>query len=296
MNAFALHDVSDQAAVRRWGASAFAIVAAHAALIAIGDELVHAAAGARRLPACDHGRHGAGFVRAAADADGPRAGTGDAAGRRLAAGAGGCGSRAGADRADAAAGEAGSRRAAGAEGGADAGEARARQGRAREKADAGEAESRSPGRQEADRGAACAAHDGARRRAERQAPAASAASAGASAAALASYRQLVRAHLLRFKQYPPAAKAAGQQGIARVSFTLSRSGQVLSQPASAARRAIRRWMPRRLAMVRRAQPFPAFPSGYEAGARCRFTRRRWRSVLAVERIAYSFTAPVSDET
>ena len=35
MNAFALHDVSDQAAVRRWGASAFAIVAAHAALIAL---------------------------------------------------------------------------------------------------------------------------------------------------------------------------------------------------------------------------------------------------------------------
>ena len=68
MNAFALHDVSDQAAVRRWGASAFAIVAAHAALIALGLELVHAAAGARRLAACDHGRHGAGFLRAAADA------------------------------------------------------------------------------------------------------------------------------------------------------------------------------------------------------------------------------------
>src|SRR5262245_12903993 len=35
MNAFALHDVSDQAAVRRWGASAFAIVAAHLALVAL---------------------------------------------------------------------------------------------------------------------------------------------------------------------------------------------------------------------------------------------------------------------
>ena len=35
MNAFALHEISDQAAVRRWGASAFAITAAHAALIAL---------------------------------------------------------------------------------------------------------------------------------------------------------------------------------------------------------------------------------------------------------------------
>src|SRR5207253_9579669 len=65
-------------------------------------------------------------------------------------------------------------------------------------------------------------------KAERQAPAAPAANAGASAAALAPYRQMVAAHLQRFKQYPPAAKAAGQQGTARVSFTLSRSGGVLS--------------------------------------------------------------------
>ena len=65
-------------------------------------------------------------------------------------------------------------------------------------------------------------------RAERQAAAASAVSAGASAAAVASYKQMVAAHLQRFKQYPPGAKAAGQQGTARVSFTLGRGGQVLS--------------------------------------------------------------------
>ena len=35
MNVFALHDVSDQASARRWGASATAIVVAHAALIAL---------------------------------------------------------------------------------------------------------------------------------------------------------------------------------------------------------------------------------------------------------------------
>lgn len=102
-------------------------------------------------------------------------------------------------------------------------------------------------------------------RAERQAPAASAVSAGASAAAVASYKQMVAAHLQRFKQYPPAAKAAGQQGTARVSFTLSRSGSVMSaglagssgHPALDAET---------LAMVRRAQPFPAFPPDVKQSA------------------------------
>jgi protein TonB len=88
MNAFALHEVSDQAAVRRWGASAFAIAAAHAALIALAMNWYTQRPVPGRLAACDHGRHGAGFLRAAADANGSRAGTRDAAGRCLAAGAG----------------------------------------------------------------------------------------------------------------------------------------------------------------------------------------------------------------
>ena len=96
-------------------------------------------------------------------------------------------------------------------------------------------------------------------KAERQAPAASAANAGASAAALASYRQMVAAHLQRFKQYPSAAKSAGQQGTARVSFTLSRNGGVLSVGlgGSSGHSALDA---ETLAMVRRAQPFPAFPA------------------------------------
>jgi len=96
-------------------------------------------------------------------------------------------------------------------------------------------------------------------KAERQAPAASAASAGASAAALASYRQMIAAHLQRFKQYPPAAKAAGQQGTARVSFTLNRSGGLtsVSLGGSSGHAALDA---ETLAMVRRAQPFPAFPA------------------------------------
>ncbi len=63
--------------------------------------------------------------------------------------------------------------------------------------------------------------------AERRAPAAAAMSAGASAAVIASYNQLVAAHLQRFKQYPPGSKAAGEQGTSRLSFSISRSGQVL---------------------------------------------------------------------
>jgi len=93
---------------------------------------------------------------------------------------------------------------------------------------------------------------------ERQAPTASAVSAGASAAAFASYRQMVAAHLQRFKQYPPGAKSAGQQGTSRVSFTLSRSGAVLSVGlgGSSGHSALDA---ETLAMVRRAQPFPSFP-------------------------------------
>jgi len=95
-------------------------------------------------------------------------------------------------------------------------------------------------------------------RAERQAPAASAISAGASAAAIASYNQLVAAHLRRFKQYPPGAKAAGEQGTARLSFSLGRGGQVLgSRLAGSSGHAALDG--ETLAMVRRAQPFPGFP-------------------------------------
>jgi protein TonB len=95
-------------------------------------------------------------------------------------------------------------------------------------------------------------------KAERQAPAASAISVGASAAAIASYNQLVAAHLQRFKQYPPASKAAGQQGTARLSFSLGRGGQVLASriAGSSGHAALDG---ETLAMVRRAQPFPAFP-------------------------------------
>jgi protein TonB len=99
-------------------------------------------------------------------------------------------------------------------------------------------------------------------KAERQASlTSSSAPAGAtSAAALASYNQLVAAHLQRFKQYPSGARAAGEQGTSRLSFTLGRSGQVLGSrlAGSSGHPALDG---ETLAMVRRAQPFPAMPPG-----------------------------------
>ncbi|MDR3468890.1 MAG: TonB family protein, partial [Xanthobacteraceae bacterium] len=88
---------------------------------------------------------------------------------------------------------------------------------------------------------------------------ASTAAAGVSAAAAtASYDAQVAAHLQRFKQYPSGARAAGEQGTAVLTFTVSRSGQVLSShlgrsSGSAALDA------ETLALLRRAQPLPPFP-------------------------------------
>ncbi|WP_375412189.1 TonB family protein [uncultured Bradyrhizobium sp.] len=95
-------------------------------------------------------------------------------------------------------------------------------------------------------------------KAERQAPSASPATAGVSAvtaaAALASYNQRVAAHLQRFKQYPPG----GEQGTSRLSFTLGRGGQVLGSriAGSSGHPTLDN---ETLAMIRRAQPFPPIP-------------------------------------
>jgi len=97
-------------------------------------------------------------------------------------------------------------------------------------------------------------------KAERQASLTSSpATAGAtSSAALASYNQLVAAHLQRFKQYPSGARTAREQGTSRLSFTLSRSGQVLGSrlAGSSGHPSLDG---ETLAMVRRAQPFPPMP-------------------------------------
>lgn len=100
-------------------------------------------------------------------------------------------------------------------------------------------------------------------RAERRAPAASAISAGAAASAIAAYNARVRAHLLRFHSYP--AGGNGQRGVVRLVFTLGRGGQVLSSHLGGSS-GNPTFDARALAMVRQAQPFPAFPADITQGS------------------------------
>ena len=100
-------------------------------------------------------------------------------------------------------------------------------------------------------------------RVERQAQTASAASAGASASALASYNQRVRAHLMRFHQYPSGAN--GQRGVARLSFTVSRSGQVSGGRLSGSS-GVAALDAQASAMIRQASPFPPIPTEIPQGS------------------------------
>ncbi len=255
MNAFALHDVSDQASVRRWGASATAIVVAHAALIALAlnwytqrpvpgvslPAIMVDMAPVSSAPQPTQVDLAPGPVMQQADASPPEPAAAEAVQE--------------ADRADAAAGEAGSRRPAGAEDRADAAEAGAGQGRAREKAVAGKAESGSRGREEADRRAACAANDGL---AQGRAPGAG----------------RVRRQRRRIGGGPCLLPADGRRRICNASSntrpppsprasraprgSASRSAEAVRcfPSASAARQAIRRWMPRRWRWCAAPSRFP----------------------------------------
>jgi periplasmic protein TonB len=100
-------------------------------------------------------------------------------------------------------------------------------------------------------------------RAERQAPAASAMSAGAVASAMAAYSQRVRAHLMRFHQYPSGGN--GQRGVARLSFTISRSGQVQASRLGGSS-GVAAFDAQAMAMIRQASPFPAFPAEITYGS------------------------------
>jgi protein TonB len=104
-------------------------------------------------------------------------------------------------------------------------------------------------------------------RADRRAAAASsAASAGAAAAAaLPGYRDRLAAHLQRYKQYPSEARSAGQQGVAMLSFTVSRSGQVLGSRLAGSS-GVAALDAETMAMIRRAQPLPAFPPEMTQGS------------------------------
>ncbi|MEA2933934.1 MAG: periplasmic protein TonB [Variibacter sp.] len=75
-----------------------------------------------------------------------------------------------------------------------------------------------------------------------------------------NYRGLVAAHLARHKQYPADARSRGDQGTATVSFSLDGSGRVTSVRLSRAS-GFGSIDTEVTAMVRRASPFPAPPSG-----------------------------------
>ncbi|MBR0754233.1 TonB family protein [Bradyrhizobium jicamae] len=99
-------------------------------------------------------------------------------------------------------------------------------------------------------------------RTERQAPAQSAISAGASASAIAAYNARVRAHLMRFHSYPSAG--GGQRGVVRLTFTLSRSGAVTGSRVGSS--GIAAFDAAAAAMIRQASPFPPFPPEIAQGS------------------------------
>lgn len=100
-------------------------------------------------------------------------------------------------------------------------------------------------------------------RAEREAPMASAMSAGAVASVIASYNQRVRAHLMRFHQYPSGG--GGQRGVARLSFTVSRSGQVTSSRLGGSS-GVAAFDAQAMSMARQASPFPPIPDEIKNGS------------------------------
>jgi TonB family protein len=77
-----------------------------------------------------------------------------------------------------------------------------------------------------------------------------------SAPAKSNYAGRVRAHLVRYQQYPPAAKSAGIQGRGTVRFVIGGSGAVasVSVTSGTGNAALDQEL---AAMVRRASPFPA---------------------------------------
>jgi periplasmic protein TonB len=76
----------------------------------------------------------------------------------------------------------------------------------------------------------------------------------------ANYNGIVAAHLARHKQYPAAARSAGAQGVATVSFSIDGGGRVTSArlAGGSGNAAIDQEV---VAMARRASPFPAPPDG-----------------------------------
>jgi protein TonB len=77
--------------------------------------------------------------------------------------------------------------------------------------------------------------------------------------AIPSWTTRIVALLERNKRYPPAAQARGEQGVAQVFFTLDRQGHVIDSRIARSSGAAA-LDEEALALLRRAQPFPAPPA------------------------------------
>jgi protein TonB len=86
------------------------------------------------------------------------------------------------------------------------------------------------------------------------------------AKAVQTWQRKILALLERNKRYPPSAQSRRQQGVARVAFSLDRQGRVVATRlvSSSGAAALDE---EALALVRRAQPFPAWPAGRFPGER-----------------------------
>jgi periplasmic protein TonB len=88
------------------------------------------------------------------------------------------------------------------------------------------------------------------------------ASSGSSAASIASWRSQVYAHLVRYK---PGTTSADGSGTVSLSFTINRSGSIVSSRLSGSTGSSTLDQ-KALEMVRRANPFPAPPSEVGGGS------------------------------
>jgi protein TonB len=93
-----------------------------------------------------------------------------------------------------------------------------------------------------------------------EAPATAAPAATAPPRALKAWQGQIVAKLERLKQYPESAREAGEQGVVYVRFRLDRSGNVISVSLTTSS-GYDDLDDEVLALVERASPFPAPPSG-----------------------------------
>ncbi len=77
-------------------------------------------------------------------------------------------------------------------------------------------------------------------------------------AARERYDGRLSAHLQRYKEYPRASRSASEQGVAMLTFTVNRNGQV-SGARIAKSSGFTALDNETLAMIQRAQPLPSFP-------------------------------------